>query len=321
MKSIEEVKGRAEECIKSYSLRHAEFFICALILCVAVVFVPKSWSSPRCSLEVSVTEFSTQDRTNYVGASVSEAYKELENDSPFLIFANDAQAVLLETVRKNLCAQGSSKAPVSVEITFVRLEIAASEPEMDIVRAALTGMKGSYGDVTVDKAGRAIKAKIVWNPRRILRDQLTLDGYEFGENVPLLPFAQSEFYEFVKMYSTQVVHTRLWETANTRVAAFKGTVPDDMYGLVIRSGRMELIPFGGVVSWTLRELVNASLPGYSAMTKAAIDQGFESSRPKPLNGVLDALSPEIHSLYRKSDWIGRVWLSRIMSFEPMEHGK
>jgi len=321
MKSNEEEKGRAEAYIKSYSLGHAELFVCVLILCISVVFVPKSWSSPMCTFEVSVAEFSTQDRPYYFGASVSEAYKELKKADPFLIFANDAQAVLLETVRKNLCSQGSSNAPVSVEITFVRFDITASEPEMDSARAALTGMKGSYGDVTVDKAGRAIKAKIVWNPRRILRDQLALDGYEFDENVPLLPFAQSEFYEFTELYSVRVLLAHSEEEANLRAAEFKGTVPDDMYGLILRSGQTTRIPFGGVVWGTLRKLVEVSLPGYSAMTKAAIDQAFESGDPKPLNSVLDVQSPNTHNLYRKSDWIRRVWLRRVMPFELTEHGK
>lgn len=309
IKSNGEVKGSAW------------FFICALILFVAAAFVPKSWSSPMCPTEVIVSEFSTKDRPHYYGASVSEAYNELDKESPFLIFANDAEAALLEAVRKNLCSPSSPKAPISVEIMFIRFGLSASELEINRFQTALTGMKGSYADVTVDQAGRAIKAKIIWNPRRILRDQLTLDGYKFSEDTPLLPFLNTEFYEFIELYSAQVVHNFSGGAGDMRAAAFKGTVPSDMYGLIIRSGRTDRVPFGGIVKWTLRDLIDASLPGYSAMTKAAIKRAFESGSSKHLHSVLDAQSQDIQSLYRMGEWISRVWTGRIKPFEPMEHGK
>lgn len=312
-------RGSAVEYVKPYSLRHTEFFICALILFVSVFFVHKSWSSPMCSIEISVSEFSTNDRPQYFGASVSEAYIDLDKDNPFFIFAKDAEADLLEAVSNNLCSQVSSNAPISVELMFVRLEMAASELEIENLRTELAGINGSYADVTVDQAGRAIKAKIIWNPRRILRDQLALDGYKFSEDTPLLPFLDFAFRKYIGTYSTQVVHAPSREKAHLRAAEFKGTVPDDMYGLIVRSNRGTRIPFGGFVSGTIYSLIQASRPGYTAMTNAAIKRAFKSGHPEPLNSVLDIQSTNIRSLYRQSEWISRVWIGRIQPFEPKEN--
>jgi len=321
MKSNGAKNGRVVKYRMPYAFRQAVYFSCAVMLFVAVLFIPKSWASPTCPVETSVSELIPTDGFQYSGVSVSEAYKDFDKKRPFYIFAKDAEVALLEAVQNNLCAQSSSNAPISVEITFVRLEISASEPEIDRYRTVLTGMQGSYADVSVDKAGRSIKAKIVWNPRRMLRDQLALDGYKFDEGVPLLPFLDSTFHKYIGTYSTQVVHAHPFEMGYIRAAELKGSVPNDMYGLVIRSGRTDRLPFGSVVYWMIDNLVIASRPGYSAMANKAIHQAFESGSPKPLNSVLDIQSPVIHSLYRKSEWISRMWLGRIKPFEPMEHSK
>jgi len=210
-----------------------------------------------CHVEASVSEFSEDDRPYYYGASVSEAYKEFDKDTPFFIFAKDAEAALLETVRNNLCSQGSTNAPVFVEIIFIRLEMVASKREIDSFRTALTGIRGSYADVTVNPARRAVKAKIIWNPRRMLRDKLALDGYRFDEAVPLLPFLDPAFIKFVDLYNAQMAH-------DFSVAELKGTVPDDMYGLIIHSGWMDRFPCGSMVQGVIGGLFEASRPGYTA---------------------------------------------------------
>jgi len=284
---------------RPHILHRQRFVFLIVTLFVTVGFVPKSWSSPMCPKEVSVSEFSTIDKARYSGTSVSGAYKDFDKDNPFFMFAKDAEAALLEAAQTNLCPQGFANAPVTVEITFVRLELTAPEPEIERFRAALTGMKGSYADVTVDPAGRAVKAKIVWNPRRMLRDQLALDGYKFDETVPLLPFLGSAFIKFVDLYNAQMAH-------DFSVAELKGTVPGDMYGLIIHSGWTDRFPFGNMVRGVIGRLVEASSRGYTTITKAAINQIFEGGSLKPLRSVLDIQSPGIHALFRLRDWASGV---------------
>ena len=259
-----------------------------------------------CSIEVSVSEFSPADGLRYAGSSASEAFKDLaetykkhlDQEYPFFIFAKDTEKVLLEAARNNVCSREASTSPISVEIIFYTLDMIASEDEVAKIRTELTGVKSSYADVMVDRANRTIKAKIIWNPRRMLRDQLVFVGYIFDEPLPLLPFVRSEYIEAIGLFSDQVVYSGAWG----RATELKGAMSDDLYGLLLNSGRTTRVPWGGLVSVTADRLIKASRPGYTALTRTAIERAFESGSPEPLISVLDIQNSDIHGLFNLRDW-------------------
>ncbi|MCW8917106.1 MAG: hypothetical protein OQK24_14780 [Magnetovibrio sp.] len=276
----------------------------AHVMALAIVFataiaVPKSWSSPTCAIDVSVSEFITSRKSRYFGSSVSAAYKNFDKDKPFYSFAKDVEATLLEAVQGNLCATGNTNTPISVEITFFRLGMTESEQEIEHLQTALAGVNGSYADVTVDRETRSVKASIIWNPRRMLRDQLIIHGYKFDEREPVFPFVETEFYKFVKTYSSEVVYPFDW----VRASELKGTVPEDMYAVCFYSGFTTIIPWESFVEMTIRKLPKASRPGYTALTKMAIERGFGNGKLAPLVSVSGTQNSDIHALFKLQDWV------------------
>lgn len=275
-----------------------------IIICLIIAVTPisRSWSSPVCDADLSVTLFSPDEQPLDPGKSVSEIFEGRDKADPFLGFAETAETVLLKTVTDNLCAGEPSGYPVSIELTFIRLELKSSNQGIDRLRPKLSEMKGSYADVTVDRAHRSVKATIVWNPRRMLRDQLAVRGWKFNEDLPLLPLSRTEFYELRKLtYPLLIVEKGNMGAVKVKIG---GTFPDEMYGLLIAAGKTR--PRGQGTSdtfpLTVRWLIETSRRGNSAMTKAAIYCAFETDDPQPLISVLDIQEPTIRSLYQQGKW-------------------
>ena len=289
-----------------------------VLICLIMAATPisRSWSSPVCDLDLSVTLISPNEQFLDPGKSVSEVFEGRDKADPFLSFAETAEKALLKTVTDNLCAGDTSGNPVSVDLTFIRLELMSSKPEIDRLRRELSEMKGSYADVTVDRARRAVRATIVWNPRRMLRDQLAVEGWKFDEDLPLLPLSRNEFNELRK----RIYEPSFDEKGNMQPALILrvpggdgdmqvvkqrvgGSYPNDMFGLII-AGRKNR-PFsasGDSFAIAIKRLIRSSGQGYSAMTEAAIHRAFRYEKQPSLNSVQDVTDPSLHNLYKKGSW-------------------
>ena len=166
-------------------------------------------------------------------------------------------------------------------------------------------MNGAYADVEFDKQQRRIKATITWNPRRMLRDQLVLEGYHFEDNEPLPPFSKIEYWKYMSIYTKEVLFERNFDKSNLNRAELKDTMPRDIYGLFVNSGQTTRVPFGSAVRGEMRDLLVASHFGYSAIVKLVIDRTFEKGISSKVNSIRDINRPDIEDLYLSEKWFVR----------------
>lgn len=278
-------------------------------MCVfAAIFIflvnpPVSARTPTmCNLEVSVREFAWNASQEKVGTSIGEIYRSRDKDDPYFLFARQVEGDLLGAARANICSDTSSDAPLYVDITFLKLWMFVQNPNHAQISERLAMTNGAYADVEVDKQHRKIKATIIWNPRRMLRDQLILEGYDFDDTGPLPPFLSSEVGGFVDEFDEKVLGAPSREVADAREAELKGTMPDDLYGLLVHSGRTTRMSFGHVVSRGMRRLLAASHTGHAAIVQVVIDGAFEEGASPKVNSIRDINRSDIEELYLSTKW-------------------
>lgn len=293
------------------------------LMCVFVAFTVILVNQPlsarettMCDLKVSVTESTAENSKNKVGTSVDEILKEYysvnphydignpfsDSSVPYIHFARQVESDLLEAVRVNFCADASSDSPVFVDITFLKLEMATQNPYHAQISKQLATMKSAYADVEIEKHQRKIKATIIWNPRRILRDRLILEGYVFDDTEPLAPFLASEFSEFMHKYSEKVQGATFLHERPLLIAELKGTVPDDIYGLFTHSDKTSRRPFPTMVDAALYRLPIAFHSGHAAIVKLVIDRAFVEGASPVVISIRDIKRPDIEELYQARRW-------------------
>lgn len=251
------------------------------------------------------------------GGSVEEVYLYAKKRDHFVVFAKDVEKYLLKTVEEDFCSKKGGCAPVSVEIVFYELKMTArTQFEIDHGRFLLKDVTGAYADIDVDRTQRSVKAKIIWNPRRMLRDQLIINGWKFEHETQLRPvlhhdlrlFAAKRSYTLLRLVAklpkglsvedTNAEHRRL------EIEALRGTVPDDMYGLEFSSDRTRPRnwhedAFPGAIRWLIRD----SLNGYTTIVRRVILQTFNDKTSHPIiSSILDIKSGNPRYLYRPVLW-------------------
>lgn len=261
-----------------------------------------NWASPMCEMNVTVSEFQADEQPAQASGSVAEAFQGRDQDSAFVVFALAAEQALLEAADERFCADAVSGDAVEIDITVVELGFTATDAELERLRSMKIGVRGSYSELSIDTNGRSAEATIIWNPRRMLRDQLSLISWEIDETIPLLPFSQTEFNTFLAAYSSRVLRASSWEEADLRMAEVRGTMPDDLYALFIHSGRTTRLPFQGIVLSTYERLLDASREAYTEITISAINQNFEIDSRVYLNSVNDLNRIDIRELYKQIGW-------------------
>lgn len=272
-------------------------------LCAFIVSPPPVWADPACHMTVDIKHLRQEFVRPVSYPSLSDLLESSHYPSdPFRGFSSSAEEAVLEATERVLCAGDEPSISVDVEITFVELLMRANDIELERLRAEAIGANGAYAEIAVDVENKQVSARIIWNPRRMLRDQLLLRGWNLDEVWPLLPFPRSEYNRFISNWEEDVLRARSHLEADRNLLRLKQRMQDDLYGLLANSSQTTQMSFRGATIGTVGELMNKSAAAYTLVTVAAIDQGFDTSNSASVTNIYDINRPDIERLYEQEVW-------------------
>lgn len=262
----------------------------------------ESRAKPMCEISVAVTNFNSTTQPEEVYRSVDEAFAGRNQSSPFMTFALEVEEALVAATARNLCTDGESDKSISFDLTVVELAIASKDEQLERLRSRGIGTRGSYVELTVDQENSSVDATIIWNPRRMLRDQLILEGWELSQASPLLPFSQSEFSYWVDRYISDVLIKRPSDAPMVTQTLIQDGLPKDLSGLLTNNIQTTRVPFGSLVLSNVEKMQEASTKGYTAMALEAITRSFIEGSNEPIKSVSDVGDHIARSLYQDASW-------------------
>ena len=256
-----------------------------------------SWSASSCSTRIFVSNFAEKSATQPACKTVERVFDCLNEESLFNAFAKDIEAAILAAAESEFCSNG-----YSIDIEFIRMPLVADQNKLGALEEKLSEIEGSYADISVDREFKSISVKVLWNPRRMLRDQLTLTGWEFEEEVPLLPFHRPDVKQFFHAW----LHARMKAGRGNSHLAFeqlRDDVPYDMFGLSTLSEKSEplILPFEPA-SMAKTWMIAASRVGYTALTAHQIGRGLMNKNLPPLVSLRDVEDAKFRTLYQSGEW-------------------
>lgn len=262
----------------------------------------ESRAAPMCEINVAVTDFNSAEPQEELYRSVAEAFAGRDQSSPFMTFAQEVEEALLNATTQEFCRDGESGKSVMVDLKIVELEISSNDDQLERLRSERIGARGSYTELTVDQDNSFVDATVIWNPRRMLRDQLILEGWELGQASPLLPFSQSEFSYWVDRYISDVLIKRPSDTPMVTQTLIQDGLPEDLFGLLTKNIQTTRVPFGGLVLSNVEKMQEASTKGYTAMALEAITRSFAEGSNEPIKSVSDVGDHIARTLYQNTSW-------------------
>lgn len=272
------------------------------------------WASPTCKVNLSIIHAGMGEKGRRFGKTADEVLKDYKDTDPYKAFVKGAETALLEEVKDSLCLEDAANAPISLQINFIRLNMIASKVEIDKFRRKLLRVRGSYAFVVIDHAHRFVEAAIVWNPRRMMRDQFILSGWKFNNETPLLPFLETdlnaEFEDLLHAITTPTFgdehEKNFLNDANRELSFFHRmvawtrdfklrTLPEGSDSLNSHELIQKSVP--ALIDLTIDDLIKYSHLGYTAMTKTAIELAFTKDK-RPLTKVDDIQLVDENNYYQ-----------------------
>jgi len=259
-------------------------------------------SAPMCEISISIADFNSSKQPGEVHRSVAEAYSGRNQNSSFMVFALEVEKALLDAATRSLCSDDGKGSAISVDLMVVELGIASEDEQLQRLKSYDIGTRGSYVEVSVDQESRSVDATMIWNPRRMLRDQLELEGWKFDEVLPLLPFSQGEFTYWIDRYTSEVLTRRSMDTSMAVELLLQNGMPKDLSGLLTSNIQTTRVPFRGLVLSNVENLIKSSAAGYTRMSVEVVELGFQSDSPTAINSIGEIGLSEIEDLYKTAPW-------------------
>ena len=199
-----------------------------ILIVVFVTFqMSRGWSTPTCDIKALITlEGPNFKMSGPQNSPAKDVFKGVFREGPNaqLEFAVAAESVLLDAVKDSFCSNLSEPSSISIEMKFVSLGIEVAQKGISYFKAKLSPLKGAYAQVSINRAKRTVVATIYWNSRRMLRDQLHLEGLSFNDNKPVFPYPRKLFEKHLKTYESWILQAPSKDVARIRRAQFKNTV-------------------------------------------------------------------------------------------------
>jgi len=253
-------------------------------------------ATDQCAISLVVSEFRHKNKISRTGSTVNAVLKGREKE--YQVFAADIEQALIKTAKDSMCSDTNSS-PIVIELQIVKVRISEPKANVESLITKLGAMKGAYVSLNIDRGKRSVLAVVYWNPRRMLRDQLILEGWAFERQHPLRPFYYSEVAETAPAFRIPTVTSYTLARRDRRVARLKGAVPDDLICLVARSPFIHSIAPSPLVGSAVRRIIEVSRLGYTAIVRTEIQGAFLNR--DPIFSIDQVKNAQIKNLYR-GEW-------------------
>lgn len=271
--------------------------------CVGIsVLIALIWGGGlmACEIEATVQAYDPSGQEVGHADNLRGALGTRDFTRPALVFALEAEAALYAALENEVCREGQT---IKLDLSFVQMELIASADSIARFREILQGRKGPYATVSYDPGRGTVTAMIEWNPSQILRDQLSLLGWDV-DNTSTLAIDEAAYWNWSAEYEEKVLFASPPASSLSAWDDLRKVVPPDLFGLF--SQKHPLSTRGNLASFAL-SLMNRALeisqPGYSGMTEMAIRRALDDPAASPVNSVSDAIAAGFPQPYEKLRWL------------------
>lgn len=281
---------------------------------IAAVFaIVQGGTLMACEIQAEVRAYDPSGLEIGHADSMRAALDGRDMTDPAMIFALEAEAALRAMLINNdACQQARS---IKLELIFVEMKLFAKAEHIERLHEITQGRTGPYATVSIDRERASVRAIVEWNPRQILRDQLSLLGWPTDAG-QAFPFEQTALFGWADLYSEKVLGPAPSASSVSAWEELKTVIPPDLFGIF--SQRHPLSTRGGVGSFALslvHSLLEISQPGYFDMTEIAIRRALDDPAAPPVTSVKDAAAAGFPQPYEKLRWLRPASAKRQLNWE------
>lgn len=261
-----------------------------------------------CEIEASVRAYDPSGREFGYADTMRATLFGRDMTRPEMVFALEAEAALTAAMN-DLDCQGTET--IKLDLSFIEMDLTASAEHLARFDKIMKARTGPYATVRFDQNRSVVTAIIEWNPRQILRDQLTLLGWEIDHDAPL-PFDEALYQDLADKFTKQVAAAPTPASSRSAWENLRSEIPTDLFALFsqkplsLRGVRVAERMNLGMAHFGLKLMNHAleiSQPGYSGMTGIVIQQALDDPSAEPIRSVGEAITAGHPQPYEKLNWM------------------